>query len=528
MTPTFNLVSEQWIPVTTKDRTACTVSLRELFHRAPELVSVGGDIATQELPIMRLLLAILYRAAGKPLTAKLWQRFWDEGLPVEDIDAYLDGWSHRFDLLDPVAPFYQVAGLHDGKNNTENRLAALVQDVDINGGTFSQRQSRHLTAVGFAEAARWLLHVQTFNPQGIATAHGGGRAYGSQVGWGGHIGPVLLAGESLSKTLLLNLPAQHPEVDWDVDLPVWERPARTPVRLAKNETVIVPDGPAHLYTWHARQLLLIHDGHRVVNALVAGDSDLRSKVNLDRFEAMTAWARSAAMEKTLKLPIAYLPRRHRAEKAMWRSLPGYLPPAGHRDSDGSTPVLIPGTVKWLARLRAEGRINPAEPIRIKSLGVIYGPNDAVYSATVADSLPLPLALLHPGLASMVEDAVRVTEDCMNRVRLLEADLAEANSSQPLEKRDTSPAEAEGYSLVDGPFRAWLDAIGPSSAPHDAYLDWCRTLWRTLATLGDDLVDRAGPGAWTGVHEKNASVASNTFRRRLIRLLGPALQRKVPS
>lgn len=55
----FNLVTNPWIKVLKKDYTESEVSLSELFSNSEDYLQLAGDMKSQDLAILRLLLAIL-------------------------------------------------------------------------------------------------------------------------------------------------------------------------------------------------------------------------------------------------------------------------------------------------------------------------------------------------------------------------------------------------------------------------------------------------------------------------------------
>lgn len=95
----FCLLHEPWILVMKSDGSTEEVSLLELFRRAPEYLKLAGELPTQDVAILRLLLAILHAVFGRydtdgswsPLTSpeaalKRWKKIWDKGtFPMEII-----------------------------------------------------------------------------------------------------------------------------------------------------------------------------------------------------------------------------------------------------------------------------------------------------------------------------------------------------------------------------------------------------------------------------------------------------------
>ena len=66
----FNLLDEPWIICTTYDGSA-TLSIREIFDGSATPVAVLGDSPTQDYAVLRLLLAIFWRAHHQSVTQLL-------------------------------------------------------------------------------------------------------------------------------------------------------------------------------------------------------------------------------------------------------------------------------------------------------------------------------------------------------------------------------------------------------------------------------------------------------------------------
>ena len=58
--PEYNLIDEKWIRVLNKDSTVKQVSLLEVLVYAHEFVDLAGELITQDVAIMRILLAVLH------------------------------------------------------------------------------------------------------------------------------------------------------------------------------------------------------------------------------------------------------------------------------------------------------------------------------------------------------------------------------------------------------------------------------------------------------------------------------------
>ena len=56
-----------------------------------------------------------------------WSRWWDEGLPLDEINSYLDAWHDRFNLFDDRAPFMQVADLRTAKGKSSGLVKIISE-----------------------------------------------------------------------------------------------------------------------------------------------------------------------------------------------------------------------------------------------------------------------------------------------------------------------------------------------------------------------------------------------------------------
>ena len=157
MTSAFNLMDEPWISVRTPDNGVTEVSIREAFHRATEFRGLAGEIPTQEAAVLRLLLAIAIQATARFRSddEKIddWGQWWEEGLPLDEIDSYSDRWLNRFNLFDDSAPFMQVTDLHTS-NGGYSGLTKIISEVPPNDKFFTTRDGAGTTSLSLS-----LIHI---------------------------------------------------------------------------------------------------------------------------------------------------------------------------------------------------------------------------------------------------------------------------------------------------------------------------------------------------------------------------------
>ena len=125
----FNLIDEPWIGVLGRDGHERHESILGVFENAHRVITIGGEVPTQAFAITRLLLAFLHRALDGPADQDDWEQLWlAEELPMDAIRNYADRVRPRFDLFDPVAPFYQVATLRSLGGGVSH-LRKIVADM---------------------------------------------------------------------------------------------------------------------------------------------------------------------------------------------------------------------------------------------------------------------------------------------------------------------------------------------------------------------------------------------------------------
>lgn len=252
----FCLISEGWIPCLFPDGQLRELGLLETLSRAPEIVEISDPSPPVVASLHRLLLAILHRNLG-PANSTAWKALWQAGRfdsPV--LEQYLRQWEHRFDLFDTERPFYQVAVMGGGVRVASVADIAIERCAGNNPTLFDHPPQAAPEALSAAHAARLLVACQSYARSGTyAREIGGGADAGVGAGLlrGGAV--VLVRGESLAQTLLLNLvpysPAdERPFACTGEDLPCWEAP-REAEAGARD-----PVGYLDYLTWQSKRVLL--------------------------------------------------------------------------------------------------------------------------------------------------------------------------------------------------------------------------------------------------------------------------------
>lgn len=542
--PTFDLTREPWLLVRFDDGVR-EVSLREAFAQAHDIRSIVGELPTQSFALVRLLLAILHSAvrpiidSGGMTPITLWGRLWSGPEPLSEVtEGYLDRWQHRFDLLHPSEPFYQVAGLHTEKDEVTG-LERIIADVPNGEPYFTTRRGRGVERISLAEAARWLVHAQAFDPSGIKSgAVGdervkGGKGYPIGTAWAGSIGGLVIEGDTLRETLLLNLVlgdiSTGARLDSPNDVPIWEREhlPGAGVRAGVDGEDWLPTGQLDLLTWQSRRIRLATEGEEATGVLLSNGDQLWSQ-NRHPVEHMTAWRRSEPQEKKLGLPRVYMARTHDPERALWRGLAALLPQATREKltTEGSR-SLPPGNLSWIATLQVDGALSEDHVLRTRAIGIEYGSNSSTVAEIIDDAVSIhSLLLAERGreYAAAAVTAVETTDSAVTAFANFVGNLAVAAGGEAEGARNR--ARELGYFALDAPFRRWLSELAAGTSPTEAREDWYAKAYRILRELGDQAVEGAGPTAWVGREKDgkyiNASEAHGWFLGALARALSTSV------
>ena len=543
MTASFNLLDEPWIRVTRLDGAPDEVSLLSLFREATDIAGIHGEIASQDTAVLRLLLAICHRAMDGPEDLDVWEEYWrDPGSLGRDAVDHLERHRERFDLRDPERPFFQVAGIRAASGKLWG-LKSLIADVPNNNPLFTTRIAEGLESIGWAEAARWLVHVHAFDPAGIRSGAVGdplakkGRSFPIGTGWAGQIGTVTVMGENLEHTLLLNTVVCGEldglnGVDPASDLAPWEREPDGPARAPARE----PLGPVDCYTWQTRRVLL-HGDDDGVTGLFLGNGDRATPQNRFLVEPMTAWRYSEPQSRKLKAPV-YMPCKLSKDRAFWRGLSTLVaqlsPPITVKGAGEVTPYRSPGVVSFYRGLMYHEIVPASGLIPLHAVGIEYGPQESTVAELVDDVLSLPAGLLgqkNERLLAVVRDAMGKTRQVADALWGLARDLDRARGGSPDTGKDAGRrAAAAFYQVIDEHFPRWLASLDQED-PDRAHALWCERL-RSEAleqqeALASAVPDTAFAGRGEGRGRADVGRALLFFRRALNKAVPAPAQQDAP-
>ena len=517
--PTFDLLSEPWLPVLDagtdlRDTPKAAVELRhvglrEALVRAHEVREVSTASPLETVSLNRLLLALFSDALNPGPDRDRWHRLWAAGrVDAAALDAYLAGAAQdggpavaeRFDLLHPERPFYQHPEPLARDATTLSQL--LHAEVAGNNATLFGHEmddpprpdGEPARRLALADAARAVLAYQAYGLGGLAgSAKAGGRLdafrhaplVSGAVFW--------LRGRSLFDALLLNAsPDRAVWLGGGDDKPAWRRPLPTP-RLR------VPEGLRDLLTWQGRRVTLVVEpgpaGEPAATGVYVSNGEILDAEGVPD----PMMARMESKDKGV------FPFGLRSERAVWRDAEvlhrvaasdDWGAPATFRelsglvadDYDGALPGRA-GTV-WTADVF--GVVND----KSKMLRWRHG-SAPVYAALLGDDLRLDT--LHHALDLADEQAV----SGKHNLRFATRTTAEYLLAPPPPGSDDRPnadpkavsalaasldAERRFWAAAEPAFATFLDALAQAddeARRQDALLGWCRALWDAASRAFDD-------------------------------------------
>lgn len=503
----FNLLDEPWIRVMTEDCTVVERSLMQVLLNSHRYQRLAGELPTQDVALLRLLLAILqtvfYRVdpegeddpiEDRAAAIRRWQALWNAGrFPEQPIRTYLETWRDRFWLFHPEHPFYQVPAAAVGTKFKASKLNGELSESAHKMRLFPLRDGEEKETLSYAEAARWLVTLIGFDDSASTK-----KETGTGTGWLGDRVNVYAIGENLFETLMLNLVfLKDGRYVWAENMPAWEQPTMT---TAKKREIPLPDNQAELLTLQSRRLILSREENRVTGFSSTGGDFFGKEGRVNAFsEQMTLWRAG----KTPKNAVPqFVPASVDPWRQMWRDFEVIL---GRRED-----THIPGVVAWLTELRRKNVI-PRKYVHIASVGVTYDSKKGSIADIISDHLDFQMSLLDAAgelWIVFVGGEIHLIDKVARALGALAEGLYLAQGGQldGAGKKARQSQRDEGmrllYAAVDLPFREWLAHIGAQHGDDENTRAQEQQCWRNIVfriadNLGREMVRDAGTAAFTG-------------------------------
>lgn len=571
----FNLVDEPWIQVIDLHGRQRTVSLIELFDHAQDYRQLAGDMHSQDLAILRFLLAILttvysrFGANGQPYDwldidpdtmqividdedeinddykyykeelLKTWISLHSRGHFTSIVNEYLEHYRYRFDMLDDNYPFYQVTydeydslvktrpkdfRIETGKGTVG--IKQINRTISESGNTrdvFSPRSEANKNTVNFDELARWLIMYQNFagtTDKAKITAMGD---LSVSRGWLYGLRPVFIKGQNLFETLLFNLDLSTSNTLSLIECPVWE--SNPYEYVSERAAQVMPNNLAELYTLWARVLHIEWDGGKptIYSAGLPGPDSEGFFV-----EPMTVWKKRTKGEFVTWSPDVL--RKETMSQTMWRNFGEYVPIHGSKDHE-------PGIVDWLHSLMKNKCIDSETQVILTTIGLVSdgkGPSQMPI-AEVYDQMQLRADVLFdddPKAKSYWPNRIERMIEQTDKIGTYYWQLARnAGKLRGIAKPGDYARQLTDrfYDSLNEPFYSWLASLTNHDDRDQKCDEWRETLRRLAYEAGRQLLDNASPQEIRGVvNESNDLITIFTYYRRYNIQISMALGKKKES
>ena len=509
----FNLIDEPWIRVMDSNCNVREVSLKDAILNAHNYKSLSGELPTQDIAVMRLMLAVMHTVYSRadengnesPLendedeAVDRWKALWKKGRFSEKaIGDYFETWHERFWLFHPERPFAQVAGLNIGTDYDAPKLNGEISESSNKVRFFSMYSENEKSSLTYPQATRWLLYLNAYDdtsskPTKEGKAKAGGSLPSPGVGWLGKLGLIYITGNNLFETLMLNLIMVNEDIVQESQNPLWEQEK---VSDAERTEIALPSDLAALYTLQSRRIFLIRKDNKVASYKLLG-GDFFEKENAF-FEPMTVW------NLPKKNGSAFTPKRHDSSKQMWREFSVLFGEKGGKQA---------GVLRWFKNfLQGKNLIPRSYLLKTSITAVEYGDKDFFVKNVYSDSLTMHAELLSDLGAdwrAKIETEIDRCGKLANIIAFLAQNLYVASGGSNSKKDKhymeiPNVVKSQLYYRFDMPFRKWLRSVDPESVDekqkYDKQSEWQDTARRITEMYAQELVSETAETAITGHKE----------------------------
>jgi len=552
----FNLITEPWLKVIdSQSNQEQTVSLIDLFENSQNYRQLAGEMRSQDLAILRLLLAILttvysqfdmigdrydwlenshdttrseltidqdiFDEDGQDELLRTWQDLYQAGKFSETVVRYLTTYQDRFDFFGE-RPFYQVTteeydalvpknkSVVAGKGQVSvKQINRRISESANTPAIFSPKSGEAKNDLQLDELVRWVITYQNFTGVTDKTKIVTDEKFSNPAGWLYRINPVFVKGKNLFETLMLNLVLVTPrnrDGKYVLQKPVWEYPTvRDYVEMRKKQ--LLPDNLAELYTAWSRILHIEWNDQGKPVIFSAGIPMFEADNAL--IEPMTTWRR----DKKTNIYRPAVKGLRSLGIAMWRNFGQYV---NVRQADD---IHEPGLVIWLRYLKQKKLIARDAPLILNSVALISDGNATSQSPAVelVDDMQLQTDVLFDDdtdyWPARIEDAIEFAQTTGTDYYHFASDIGTIRN---LDVRPFASAmSAKFYDRLNEPFKQWLGALTVTDNRDEKINLWKDQLKEITKQSVADVLKTASPRDIKGVTTKQGTLNIFTAKNHLM-------------
>ncbi|HBF74608.1 MAG TPA: type I-E CRISPR-associated protein Cse1/CasA [Lactobacillus sp.] len=538
MTKSFNLTTEPWIKVVeAKSNQTKTVSMIDLFENAHLYSRLAGEMRSQDLSLMRLLLAVLHTVYSRvnaidqqyswvnidskslilndsteQVTPDIddlldtWQGIYDHGSFTKSVSQYLKANASYFDFFGS-RPFYQVTETeYDSFVPKKKRVATgtgtvaikqINRQISESANTpdiFAPKSGMAKNNVDLPELVRWLIMYQSFTGVTDKTKIETDEKFSTSAGWVYRLNPVFAKGSSLFETLMLNLNLAD-DRNLAPQKPVWEYETISQY-IEERKKQLPPTNLAFLYTLWAR---LIHIEWGENNDPIIFSAGLPTFDSENVFlEPMTVWRKDSKASKggadVFKPAVKGI---RSLGIAMWRNFGQYI------NVDKADDNNQPGIVSWLQLLKNDNLIDRQKQLHLESVALISDGNATSQSPVMesCDDMKINADILFDSdevdyWPERIEEEVDVTQKVGKNFWSFAANIATIRN---LDSRDfAGKVSYMFYDQLNEPFKLWLASLSKQDDPDEKIDEWRNILKRIVINSTQQLLMSSSPRDVSGI------------------------------
>lgn len=502
----FNLIDEPWICVRDNGCEVNEISIRQVFEHAQDYTELAGETKTQDMAVLRFLLAMIYTVFSRYdkngdevdpeddinyLTDNWIEVFRSGKFPMKPFEKYFEKWYDRFWLFDEEYPFYQ-------SNKVNGKCKKVVSSAKMIGSLFESENKPRLFSdrnndgrlLSYSEATRWLLHIICFDDTAAKNPT-------PKKPWVSMLGLIAVRGNNLFETLMLNYNAEcDSEYDVYVSTPSWEKDNN---KAEFNTLIPVPDNQAALLSLMSRYVYLCRENGKFNGYYLAGGDYFEEDEVFS--EQMTLWKSD---KKKRSGSIKYQPKRHEPSTSAWQEF-GSI--AALEEDENSSTARKPGIIAHIESYIDRGYLDNCFLLNVTTASVIHDFNDSM-CFKIVDSISDELSF-HSDLLMKVGEVWRYRigneigkcKSAANAVNKLSINLQKSAGASG-DKLSGEDSKTQFYSMIDKPFRDWLSLLD-TNYDIDEYTEKIEDTVRKIATVfGNDCVHQMSANTIFGRYDKD--------------------------
>lgn len=526
----YNLVTEPWIQVLDQAGDLKEVSLLDVFQNASNYQRLAGDMASQDLVILRLLIAILTSVYSRvdvdneaydwvDLDEKMhiieadeddydqadlmntWRTLYKKKVFSDSVSQYLKKNIDKFDFFGDE-PFYQVnKEVYDQevptnkKINIKNpkgtvdvkQINRTVSESNNSPAIFSPKTRNTKNKLTLAQLIRWIITYQNFTGVTDKTKVNSKKKFSVSAGWLYGLSPVFAQGENLFQTLMFNLVFsevyKEEKLFWEFDESIEY------IEFLKKEPSTQDLSISTLYTSWSRMLHIEWvDGNPII--FTAGLPKLDSTEAFT--EPMTTW------RENKKTGDIYPATKHLNDlsKAMWRNFGEYVR-TSISDSKNAERVHEPDVIKWLRKIHDNEDLPTDMSLTLQTTTLISDGNATSQSpvAELNDSFKIKADVLFDKdnknyWPADIENMIDLTQQVGKDFWIFANNISKLRGLDGSEFADNLTTKF--YEGINIPFLNWLASLRNDQERPEKLSEWEQTLKHIALLRAEEVLQNASP------------------------------------